>query len=191
MVVAIHQPNFMPWVPYFYKVAAADVFIVMGHCQFEKNNYQNRFKVEDRWCTMSVDKGLRPIRDKIYLAPEQDWDAIKRKVPAYAEAMNRFDDLVGPSLYDMNYALIERIADLLGCNTRIVPDVPLESTSTQRLVDLCAAHGATTYLSGVSGRKYLDLNLFDQAGIEVVFQDLDSADKVPVLEYLTKERRIA
>ena len=40
MRVAIHQPNFFPWYPYFEKILRADIFVILQNCQFEKNNFQ-------------------------------------------------------------------------------------------------------------------------------------------------------
>ena len=37
MILAIHQPNFFPWWPYFEKIEQADMFVFLTHCQFEKN----------------------------------------------------------------------------------------------------------------------------------------------------------
>ncbi|MBI4051257.1 MAG: WbqC family protein, partial [Elusimicrobia bacterium] len=42
---------------------------------------------------------------------------------------------------------------------------------TERLVNLCKKVGARTYLAGAGGRDYMDLKLFDKAGIQVIFQE--------------------
>ena len=39
------------------------------------------------------------------------------------------------------------------------------------LLDICRALGATAYLSGVSGRAYLQVDRFREAGIAVRFQE--------------------
>ena len=57
MRIAIHQPNFIAWMPYFQKIQESDAFVFLGHCQYEKGNYQNRFNVGDKWHTMQVSKG--------------------------------------------------------------------------------------------------------------------------------------
>jgi len=43
--------------------------------------------------------------------------------------------------------------------------------ATQNLVAYCQKVGADTYLSGAGGRNYLDLSLFEDAGITVEFQE--------------------
>ena len=42
-----------------------------------------------------------------------------------------------------------------------------------RTVDICKTVGADTNLSGVDGRKYMNLEPFAQAGVDLVFQDYD------------------
>ena len=39
MKIAIHQPNFFPWYPFFEKIKNCDIFIILTHCQFEKNGF--------------------------------------------------------------------------------------------------------------------------------------------------------
>ena len=80
MIVTIHQPNFVPWYPFFQKMEQADLFILLGHCQFEKNGFQNRFQLENTWNTFSVKKGKEPIIEKQYINPEHDWMKIKKRL---------------------------------------------------------------------------------------------------------------
>ena len=178
----------MPWYPFFQKMEVADVFIVLTHCQFEKNGYQNRFFFQGKWRTMSVRGGLEQIASKQYIDPSRDWQRIKDSLPLYRRILDRFDDCVTcTSLAETNDAILRRIADFLGVQTRIVRDEQLSETATQRLISLCKSAGADEYLSGLSGRKYLDLNAFKEAGIRIVFQDEAKMLKLPILEIL-KER---
>src|SRR6185295_10483326 len=58
MIVAIHQPHFLPWQGYFERMQKADVFILLDHVQFERQNYQNRVMIKTgegpRWITVPV-----------------------------------------------------------------------------------------------------------------------------------------
>ena len=40
---------------------------------------------------------------------------------------------------------------------------------TARLVEICVARGATTYISGPAAKAYLDKSKFDAAGIELKY----------------------
>ena len=154
-------------------MAAADVFVVLAHVQFEKNNYQNRFHIGENWYTLSVIHGrsLETIMEKRYARPVEDWDKIKARLPEHARALDRFDDLICESLYRTNFRIILEIATRLKIKTEIVLDPALDSKGTDRLVEICRIFGADTYLSGPSGRKYLELDKFAQAGIAVEFHD--------------------
>ena len=80
--------------PFFQKMEDADIFVILTHCQFEKNNFQNRFNKDSKWYTMCVNKGLDPIYTKIYLSPEKDWKRIKDMLPEYKDVLDLFDDCV-------------------------------------------------------------------------------------------------
>ena len=58
MIVAIHQPNFLPWLGYLDRMIRADLFIVLDHVQFERRNYQNRTRIlldgHGHWLTVPV-----------------------------------------------------------------------------------------------------------------------------------------
>ena len=103
MRIAIHQPNFLPWYPFFQKIKEVDRFVILKECQFEKNNYQNRFNFNDRWHTMSVNKGLEPIIEKTYLNPENDWNKIKVNLFEYENTLNLFDGCVSDNLFKTDF----------------------------------------------------------------------------------------
>tara|TARA_Y100001963_G_scaffold149737_1_gene229695 strand:- start:331 stop:885 length:555 start_codon:yes stop_codon:yes gene_type:complete len=184
MKIAIHQPNFLPWYPFFQKIKEVDKFIVLGHCQFEKNNFQNRFNL-GRWHTMSTKKGLTPINSKIYLNPQKDWNRIKINLPQYKNTLNKLDDCISDSLFTTNTKIIKKLTKILGYDTEILYDYPTDLKSTERLVDICLHYGATEYLSGISGKNYLDLDLFKSNGIKVKFQE--NLTKIHTLELLNNE----
>ena len=49
MLVAIHQPTFVPWLGYLDRMLRSDLFVILDHVQFERRNYQNRtlIRLED------------------------------------------------------------------------------------------------------------------------------------------------
>src|SRR5438105_6905868 len=66
MIVAAHQPHFLPWLGYLAKVAAADVFVVMDDLQYEAQNFQNRNRLKlnngAQWLTVPLQRGPRDER---------------------------------------------------------------------------------------------------------------------------------
>ena len=69
MIVAIHQPNYFPWLGYFAKLASCDCFVLLDNVQFPRLSYCNRVQVRDvsvaRWLSVPVNRSatlFQPIR---------------------------------------------------------------------------------------------------------------------------------
>lgn len=188
MIVTIHQPAFFPWWPFFLKMQSADIFVLLRHCQFEKNGFQNRFQYGGNWMTMSTEKGLDPIIQKKYINPQEDWTKIKKKVGR--EILSKFDEDISTSLWETNYNIIKRVCKIMNIQTKIVLDDPTSLKSTERLVDICKNLSATKYVSGPSGQSYLDTAQFEKAGIEVVYHDVESIEKVHTIDKIEKQANV-
>jgi hypothetical protein len=98
--------------------------------------------------------------------------------------LDEMDYCISENLLVTNTKLIHHICDKLSIATKIVTDFPTDLTKTERLVDICCANNADTYLSGPSGEKYIDLNLFEKRGIDVIYQDQNNTTKTPILDTL-------
>src|SRR5690349_22313551 len=67
-LVAIHQPNFFPWLGYFNKIARADIFIVLDNVQFSKTGgtWSNRVRFllqgQPTWATVPVERSFHGVR---------------------------------------------------------------------------------------------------------------------------------
>lgn len=172
MRVAIHQPNLVPWRPFFAKMASVDIFVILIHCQFNREHFQHRFKYQDRWYTMGVRDVRHPdlIKNRLYSDPQDDWAKIKRRLPQFKAWFDQFDDCIQPELWRTNLSIILRIAKALNVKTEIVCDPTPSCTGTDRLVEICHSLHATTYLAGRSGTKYMEWEKFEQAGIAVEHQ---------------------
>lgn len=194
-LVAIHQPNFFPWLGYFDKIRRADVFIFLDAVDYPRagsggmGSWTNRVKIavngEPHWLTAPVRR--MPLGEPISAARIDDskpWrkkalrtlDIAYRRAPHHDKTMAfiapllmRDDDALGA----YNMANIEAIAMHMGLETRFVRQSTLgvETSSTQRLVDLILAVGGTAYLSGGGAGGYQKPELFDDAGVDLVMQD--------------------
>ena len=58
MKLAVHQPHYAPWLGYFAKWAASDLFVFLDTVQYVKNGWQNRNRIKTRegprWLTVPV-----------------------------------------------------------------------------------------------------------------------------------------
>ncbi|MEK6710445.1 MAG: WbqC family protein [Nitrospinota bacterium] len=191
MIVAIHQPAYLPWLGYFHKILHADLFVLLDTVQMEKNGYVNRNRVWTpnglHWLTVPVlTKGhmTAAIQD-LRINPNVSWKAKHLRTlalsygkrPHYARCAEDLERLIAGAGEDLTGFLAGMLAYFLKTlgmeEKRVIRASSLEpqGKATTLLLDICQKVGATAYLSGVAGKEYLELRHFDEAGVEVVFQD--------------------
>jgi len=186
--VAIHQPHYLPWLGYLAKWAAADVFVFLDTVQYSKNGWQNRNRIKTatgpQWLTVPVHAKLGMGIDEVAVASAQPWPARHRRAiqHAYAGApylarhhaeLDRFYAQPWERLAPLALASAQWLARAIG----VTPPVRLASTlgalpaePTERLIAICRAVGADTYLAGRDGATYMDLTRFEAEGIRVLYQ---------------------
>ena len=161
MKIAIHQPAFIPWFPFFYKMAMADKFIILGHVQFEKNNYQNRYKTNNKWVTKSINSGTDLISNKMYCD--------------------------GNNVLDLNARWIQIIKDTLSIKTFTVFDYETSLTRTERLINLIHYYCGDVYITNPDAKeKYLNEDLMRKAGIEIEYCRVPEHLKIHTFEAFEK-----
>ena len=76
MIIAMHQPNYLPWGGYFYKLLASDYFIFLDDDQYSKNKYVNRTQIiydqKYSWLTIPVNFKLGETINEVKFA-QPDW----------------------------------------------------------------------------------------------------------------------
>ena len=75
-------------------------------------------------------------------------------------------------LHNLNMKTMLYIMEALDINTQfyLSSELTCETTGTQRIIDICKTLDADTYLSGISGKDYLDQRLFESNNIELEYQ---------------------
>lgn len=189
MRVAIHQPQYLPWLGYFDKMDQVDSFVLLDDVQFKKNEWQNRNRIKTaagwQWLTVPVLHHSSQRISEVKINPTVPWARkhLQALVSNYASApffdVHRpfFEDVYARewnSLLELNLATISYLVEALAIRTKLVlaSSLPLPAgvEATDRLVAICQALEADMYLSGAGGRGYLDLTRFDEVGIRVCFQ---------------------
>lgn len=197
MIVAIHQPNFLPWLGYLERMIRADLFILLDHVQFERRNYQNRTRIRldghSHWLTIPVEQHSQQERivdkkiDYPALGDLRWWGANHLKTLRHAYRDAPFIDEYAPPLQvllesrpgrlvDLNLASLDFLRDALGIETPMLRSSAMNvgGARSELILNLCLAVGADTYLAGMGGsRDYLDCAAFARAGITVAWQDFD------------------
>ena len=189
MIVAIHQPQYLPWLGYFDKMRRADVFCFLDNVQYKKNDWQNRNRIKTaqgwQWLTVPVHYRFPQKINEVTINNAVKWKnkhlqaliSNYNRAPFFKEFLDIFELVYSEnweSLSDLNIFLIKRLRTALGLQQRQAvkaSDFELREDPTDRLIDICKALKADTYLSGQDGTVYMDLERFKQSGIRVVVQD--------------------
>jgi hypothetical protein len=192
--VAIHQPHYLPWLGYFAKWAAADLFVFLDTVQYEKNGWQNRNRIKTRegprWLTVPVKARLGTVINAVTVDTSQPWRArhfalmenAYGAAPAWRQYRDELQAFYGREwdrLAPVAVASAEWLAGKLGVTTptRLASEVSLSDVppgdATARLVGLCRAVGADTYLAGRDGATYMDVAQFAEVGITVETQQYE------------------
>jgi hypothetical protein len=189
MILACHQPNFMPWTGFFFKAMVADRFVLLDDAQFPLGGSwvnRNRLKNDqgELWLTVPVWKRGRSLQriDAVEICFEENWqkkhllslEHAYKHAPYWEEHRGFFRDICErrwQRLLELNLAILDFLRHHLGIGRpfSLSSTFAVGSKGSERLVDLCRAVGANAYLTVLSSRKYLDEALFHRQGIRLVY----------------------
>jgi hypothetical protein len=191
--IAIHQPQYFPWIPYFNKIISSDVFVLLDTVDFSKNGVQNRNKILSRngdlWITVPVKQKIgqkildTPIADsRIFL---KHWKTIQMsysKTPGFIRYNLSLEELLLATLPKMkflsevNVATIKWVLSTLDIqNTDVVLASMLpsfEQTKNDLVVSICKHFEAKTYLSGSGAINYMDKDKFNLINCDILIQNI-------------------
>ncbi|MGE5341766.1 MAG: WbqC family protein [Candidatus Omnitrophota bacterium] len=198
MIVAVHQPNFMPWLGYFYKMYKATMFIFLDDVQFIRRGYTGRVGIKtpkgESWLTVPVIKKGRYhqlIKD-VELEAYPYWrekildtlQACYGKSPYFKFYFPQLKFIMQRDyhlLVDLNIEIIQWMAAILGIQEPIIKSSQIPALTgqpnigegTDRLIYICKVFGASTYLSGFGGINYQEQEAFDAHRIELRISDFE------------------
>lgn len=187
MIVAVHQPNYIPWIGYFDKMDQADIFVILDAVQHSRTGFTHRNSIKSSngplLLSLPIHNKGRPINqlriNNSHNWYEQHWKSLEynyRRSEYWAVYEHIFKPIYQSNwtlLIDLNMTLIRAIKQILHLDTRIVFEselgIPPESGSS-RIINICKHLGAATYLSGVGAKSYNNPNLFEANGIKLHYQ---------------------
>lgn len=189
MIVAIHQPQYLPWLRYVDKIARSDIFVLLDDAQFTRSGWHNRNKIKNAqgWMYLTVPvlhAYGKPIREVRINDQERwrarHWGALRTdygRAPFFDRYKAHFENLYArqwETLADLSVHVLETVLAILGIRTRLLRSSALgvPGTATRRLIEICERLGASTYLTGdYAARHHLETRLFGERGIEVRLQN--------------------
>ncbi len=191
MIVAGHQPNYLPWLGFFDKMRRSDVFIIEDNVQFERQGFTNRNRVltadGPRWLSVPIEHAKKPLLiNEVKIANKGEpnwarrhWLTLKHgycKAPYWGNFSDFFEDTYKRDwelLIDLNMHLIRGIMGFLKIDRPLVLASTLggQGKKTELIVSQCKKVGADVQLAGDGCKEYIEKELFDKVGIKLVFQE--------------------
>ena len=204
MKVVITQPNFLPWLGYLAQMASCDIFISLDSVQYSRREWQNRNRIISRdgkidTLSVNIKKGNQKnsiletrIADNFSHADLCSKISNYYYETAYAYEGGEISHCLystyhrsGESLADANFSQLSDIARLMGLTIEMDRTSLLEkrlqwNSPTERILNICKLVGATTYLSSIGARTYMEkeLHKFYDAGIGVQWQQFNHSDYI-------------
>jgi hypothetical protein len=188
MILAAHQPSYLPLPTLFLKMHLADVFVLADDIQYSKHNFINRTKIKTaqgvQWLTVPVRTKGRAgqLINEVEIDTFQDWNQkhwktllVNYKYAAYFERYADFFESCYKKpwtrLLELNLEIIEFIVRCLNISTRIhlSSELNARGKGTQRLISILDRLGCESYLSDKNGEKYLDKQAFKESGLKLTF----------------------
>lgn len=189
MIIGIHQPNFLPWLGYLYKIWKSDIFVFLDNVQYTKNSFINRNKIKtslgSMWLTIPVSFKFGDLIKEVRISDKVDWrkkhlktlEMNYKKARYFSEVFKLIKSVYYLKkwnyLIDLNIEIIKNISTFMNLDTKYIKAsaLNLEGESTELLVSIIKKLKGNIYLSGFGGKKYQEEELFKKNGIILVYYD--------------------
>ncbi len=211
--VAIHQPNFLPWMGLLNKIALCDVFVVLDHVQAPRSKgwlYRNRLLVSGQktWLTVPIKRSGRGLQiistveinyDRYFASKHLRTICLNyKRAPYFKEIFPILSEILERKythIADLNMSLIVWLCSLLNLSLDYVkssdlqrknPELEIASGNDVPLT-ICRALNAKSYASGNGCLDFIRPESFINAGIDFYFQEFEH----PVYRQLGAEKFVS
>ena len=185
-VVAIHQPQYLPWFPYFQKIHDCDIFVFLDNVQYQRRGLQNRNKIKTHsgpiWLTVPVSGPREQLIKEVCIA-DSKWKKkhllnIKNnysKAQFFDEIIAGYEEIISRDfkyLVDLNLAITIWMIKLFDINVKLfrASELDVSGKKDDLIIDICRNVGAATYLSGSGAKAYQDKKKFQENNIDLQYQ---------------------
>jgi hypothetical protein len=191
MILTAHQPTYLPWLGTFHKILLADMFCFFDISQYQKKEWDNRNKIytHNGELMLSVptksQKHFEKTIGEIEVNNETNWAEKQYKSiflnyknhPFFENHKPFLEDMYlnhrWNKLVDLNVYFFKYVLKLLDQNIPIViaSNYDFQGQKSDLVLDMCQKLGASTYIFGGEGKNYADKASFNDANIDLIFQE--------------------
>lgn len=189
MIITAHQPNYIPWLGFFHRMANVDKFIILDNVQFTKNLFMQRNKIKTAngvlMLTVPVKAKIDTLIKDVLIDNSQNWQKRHWLSIKYNYNKSQYWEYLSQDLeeiysrewiklFDLNMEMIKLVRSKLKINTELIIASELNQAFGQKtnlLVNLCKHLNAKTFFSGSGSKSYIIPEEFIKNNINLIFQD--------------------
>jgi WbqC-like protein len=188
MKLAIMQPYFLPYPGYFQLIAAVDVFVVYDNIKYVKSGWINRNRLCRNGEAATFSLPLKHASDSLDVRERElaaafdpqkllnQFRGAYGQAPQFARVFAWLEQVIRHgerNLFRYLEHSIRAACDLLAVGTEIrtSSDIAIDHTlkKQDKVLALCRAAGARTYVNAIGGTDLYDKEEFRRQGIELQF----------------------
>lgn len=188
MKVAIHQPDYIPWLGLFYKMYLSDVFIHLDDAQYSNEAAHNFNVIKTPQGKLRlkfpVEQHLGNLINEVRPKDELKWkekhlrtiEMNYSRAKCFKDTFPEFKDVVMcnyPTVAALNIAINEFIAHKFGIAPKfsLSSSFKISSVREAKVIDLTLAVKGTEYISGNGARVYQEESHFTDEGLKLTYLD--------------------
>lgn len=188
VILGIMQPYFLPYIGYYQLISAVDIFIIYDNIKYTKKGWINRNRMllngADKIFSLPLQKNLDNKNvDQRELAGSFDRTKLLNKfkgayshAPYFTQTLPLLERVVlykdGNLFHYIHHAILQTCGHL-GINTeiRISSEILIDHSlkGQDKVLALCKAVGADTYLNAIGGMSLYSKNDFKSNGVDLQF----------------------
>jgi hypothetical protein len=205
--VAIHQPNYMPWLGYFYKIWASDMFVLHDNVQYTKQSFTKRVLIRKSPISMDTTYLSVPLKKHsdyskicdLEICHNHHWQVkhIHKIYNTYHKApfFNMYFPLIENALIEsrnqiylkeLNEILIRCMLKILKCQTLLFSssELPIKNLKADVYNAAIVSYlGGDVYISGQGAKKYQSENVYLDSDITLIYNKLGLFSKQAPPQY--------
>ncbi|MCX7735855.1 MAG: WbqC family protein [Candidatus Kapabacteria bacterium] len=190
MIVTGHQPQYLPYIGLFNKIAKSDIFLFTDNVQFLKESWQSRTIIKspkDEILYLSINvktknRSTQLIKD-VEVA-DLKWQKKHIQTIKQNYSKTQYFDEIFPILekyyineikflIDITIPLLIEMINLLKINVNIdyCSNLQIDGSKTTALIQKCIKTNSDTYLAGQGGKNYIDIQEFKKNNLNILFNN--------------------
>ncbi|MBN1689302.1 MAG: WbqC family protein [Candidatus Omnitrophica bacterium] len=195
MILAGHQPNYLPYLGFFHKIYHCDIFVIVDNVQFVKRGpfgwiNRNKIRTPDGWQWLTVPVLVKGKFHQKIMETEinqtlpwgrKHWRSLEanyRKSKYFVEYAPFFEETYQSQerwkyLSDLSSHIILFMMKALGIEKPVkkASELGAQGKGDELILDMCRKVEADSYLHGKHGADYIDEGKFNEQKVKCLYQE--------------------